>query len=146
MAKTKRKKRAPTKDNSTEITLRQLWIARGGIGRLLGSSELNHVHAWRIRKLLEPLQALQKEYFDLVGEYALGEPKADGTIDIRDKKDFDEKWDVRLDELLGEKIIPLPLEQFAKVGLTPLEMITLEFMIIDPEPPGDNDVEPDDDP
>lgn len=134
MAKTKRKKRLP-KDSSIEITLRQLWLAREGIVRLLGSPELNHVHAWRIRKLLEPLGALQQEWIDLIREHALGEPKDDGTIDIRDRKDFDEKFAERLDEPLGGKIIPMPLEQFAKVGLTPLEMITLEFMIIDPEPP-----------
>ncbi len=146
MAKSKRKKRPPKKDTSIEITRRQLWEAREGIIRLLKSPELNHIHAWRIRKLLEPLQALQNEHIDLVAEHAIGEPKADGTIDIRDRKDFNEKWFARLDEPLGEKIIPLLLEGVAKVGLTPLEMITLEFMIIDPEPPGDNDVETDDDP
>lgn len=135
MAKSKRKKRPPAKDNSIEIILRQLWEARDGIIRLLKSTELNHVHAWRIRKLLQPLEALQREWGDLIREHALGEPKDDGTIDIRDKKSFDEKWADRLDEPLGERIVPITLSQFAKVGLTPIEMITLEFMIIDPEPP-----------
>lgn len=141
MAKTKRKKRLPKKDASIEITLRQLWVAREGIARLLKSPELNHVHAWRIRKLLAPLEALQNEWADLIREHALSEPNENGTIKIRDRKDFDEKWSDRLDEPLGEKIIPVPLEGFSKVGLTPLEMISLEFMIIDPEPPPPEDEE-----
>lgn len=144
MAKAKRKKRPP-KDMSIEITLRQLWASREGIVRLLRSTELNHVHAWRIRKLMEPLEALQKEYANLVREHALGEANGDGIIQVRDRPDFDKKWSAQIDEPLGEKIIPMPLEQFARVGLTPLEMITLEFMIIDPEPPKDDDVTHDDD-
>lgn len=140
MTKKKHKQRPPKKDNSIEITLRQLWASREGIVRLLRSTELNHVDAWRIRKLWEPLEALQKEYANLVREHALGEANGDGIIQVRDRPDFNKKWSAQIDEPLGEKIIPMLLEQFAKVGLTPLEMITLEFMIINPElPPAEDE-------
>lgn len=135
MTKAKRKKRPPKKDNSIEIALAQLWGAADGITRLLKSPELNHIDAWRLRKLLGPLQALQQEWVALVREHALdATPNEDGTINVRDRNGLDEKWAVRLDEPLGEKIVPIPLERFAGVGLTPAEMITLEFMIIGPEP------------
>lgn len=146
MAKAKRKKTPPTKDNSIEITLRQLWEAGEAITRLRKSPDLNSMDAWRLRNLGPALDAAKQAQFELAKKYAPA--SANGMVSIKpsEQEAFNAEWDIQLDEPLGERVIPTPLARFSEVGLTSDELLTLEFMIIDPEPPGDDDVEPDDDP
>ncbi len=137
MAKPKRKKRVPKKDPSISVTVRQLWEAEDGMIRLLKSPKLNAVDAWRLRTLGPALNATRQAHFDLVQKYAITGSINNGSANIRtsDLDAFGIDWDAQLDESLGEKIIPIPLARLAEVGLTPAELLTLEFMIIDPEPP-----------
>lgn len=137
MTKTKRKKRKPPPDPSIPITVRQLWEAEDGITRLLKSPKLNAVDAWRLRTLGPALQATRQAHFDLVRKYAISGSINNGSANIltSDLDAFGIDWDAQLDESLGEKIIPIPLARLAEVGLTPAELLALEFMIIDPEPP-----------
>ncbi len=137
MAKAKREKRPSKKDNSIDITVRQLFEADSGIARLLKSPKLNAVDAWRLRTLGPPLDATRQAYFDLVREYAIAGSVNNGLANIRtsDLNDFGAEWDAQLDQPLGIKVVPIPLARLAEAELTPAELLTLEFMIIDPDPP-----------
>lgn len=137
MAKQKRKKRPPKKNNSIEITVRQLWEADSGIARLLNSPKLNAVDAWRLRTLGPALDATRQARYDLVRKYAIAGSINNGSANIEtsDLNDFGAEWDAQLDQPLGIKVIPIPLARLAEAELTPAELLTLEFMIIDPEPP-----------
>lgn len=137
MAKPKRKKRKPNPDPSIPITVRQLWEADNGIMKLLNSPKLNAVDAWRLRKLGPALQATRQAHFDLVREYAIVGSINNGSANIKtsDLDAFGVDWDAQLDQPLGIKVIPIPLGRLAEAELTPAEFLTLEFMIIDPEPP-----------
>lgn len=137
MAKSKRKKRTLKKDNSIEITVRQLWEADSGIVRLLNSPKLNAVDAWRLRTLGPARDATRQAHYDLVRKYAIAGSINNGSANIKtsDLDAFDVEWDAQLDEPLGIKVIPIPLVRLAEAELTPAELLSLEFMIIDPEPP-----------
>lgn len=136
MAKSKRKKRPSKKDSSIEITVRQLWEADNGIARLLNSPKLNAVDAWRLRTLGPALDATRQARYALVRKYAIAGSLNNGSANIEtsDLDDFSTEWDAQLDEPLGIKVIPIPLVRLAEAELTPAELLTLEFMIIDPEP------------
>ncbi len=137
MAKPKRKKRKSTPDPSIEITVRQLWEADNGIARLLNSPKLNAVDAWRLRTLGPALDATRQARYDLVRKYAIAGSINNGSANIQtsDLDAFGMEWEAQLDQPLGIKVIPIPLARLAEAELTPAELLSLEFMIIDPEPP-----------
>lgn len=137
MAKPKRKKRKPTPDPSIEITLRQLCGAADAIRRMRKSPDLNSIDAWRLRNLGPVLDAAQATQFEIAKSYAENGAGENGRVQIPVAKieKFNKEIEDQLDELSGERVIPIPLTRLSKVGFPPEELLSLEFMIIDPEPP-----------
>lgn len=137
MAKPKRKKRPPKKDNSTEITLRQLCVAADAIKRMRKSPDLNPMDAWRLRNLGPALDAAQATQFEIAKSYAENGAGENGRVQIpmAEIENFNKEVEAHLDELSGERVIPIPLTRLSKVGFPPEELLSLEFMILDPEPP-----------
>lgn len=90
-----------------------------------------------MRHLGPALDAAQRTQFEIAKSYAADGAGDNGRVQIpvAEIDKFNKEIEAHLDELLGERVLPIPLARFEKMGFTSDELLTLEFMIIDPEPP-----------
>lgn len=146
MSKTKKRrpaKRVANKPEPIDVTLQQLWGGADAMFKILNTSTLEAVVAFRLSKLVSALTSVEEARRNLIAKYAAnGANSPDsgdsgGAVAMQvapdDMTEFRAEFDTILDEPFDGKVLPLQLNQLETVGLTPFELSSIYFLIVDPD-------------